>query len=50
MPNTYSQVTVHAVFAVKLRKNFIIKKWRGELQQYIAGIINNKGAKSLAVG
>jgi putative transposase len=50
MPNTYSQITIHAVFAVKHRKNFIIKDWRDELHRYIAGIINKKGAKSLAVG
>jgi REP element-mobilizing transposase RayT len=50
MSNTYSQITIHAVFAVKYRANFIIKDWRDNLHQYIAGIINNKGAKSLAVG
>ena len=50
MPNTYSQITIHAVFAVKYRENFIIKEWRDKLHQYISGIITNKGAKSLAVG
>ena len=50
MANTYSQITIHAVFAVKYRENFIIKEWRNNLHQYIAGIITNKGAKSLAVG
>jgi putative transposase len=50
MPNTYSQITIHAVFAVKGRENFIDKEWRDHLHQYISGIITNKGAKSLAVG
>lgn len=50
MPNTYSQITIHAVFAVKNRENFILKEWRDNLHRYIAGIITNKGAKSLAVG
>ena len=50
MPDTYSQITIHAVFAVKNRSNFIIKDWRNGLHQYISGIITNKGAKSLAVG
>ncbi len=50
MANTYSQITIHAVFAVKYRENFIIKDWRNHLHQYISGIITNKGAKSLAVG
>src|SRR5258706_15334998 len=50
MPNTYSQITIHSVFAVKYRENFIAKGWRDHLHQYISGIITNKGAKSLAVG
>lgn len=50
MPNTYSQVIIHAVFTVKHRENFITKDWREHLHQYISGIITNKGAKSLAVG
>ena len=50
MPNTYFQITIRAVFAVKYRENFIIKEWRDKLHQYISGIITNKGAKSLAVG
>ena len=50
MANTYTQITIHAVFAVKYRENFITKDWRDDLHQYIAGIITKKGAKSLAVG
>ncbi|MEJ7588530.1 MAG: IS200/IS605 family transposase [Ferruginibacter sp.] len=50
MPNTFSQITIHAVFAVKNRENFITGDWRDKLFQYIAGIVANKGAKSLAVG
>lgn len=50
MANTYSQITIHSVFAVKGRENFITKNWRDSLHQYISGIITKKGAKSLAVG
>jgi putative transposase len=50
MANTYSQITIHSVFAVKHRENFIHKAWRDTLHQYIFGIITGKGAKSLAVG
>jgi putative transposase len=50
MPNTFTQITIHAVFAVKHRENFITKDWRDNLHKYIAGIISNKGGKSLAVG
>lgn len=50
MANTYSQISVHAVFAVKYRQNFITREWRDRLHGYIAGIITQEGAKSLAVG
>ena len=50
MANTYSQNTIHAVFAVRYRENFILIDWRDSLHQYISGIITGKGAKSLAVG
>jgi REP element-mobilizing transposase RayT len=50
MANTYSQITIHSVFAVKGRENFITKNWRDNLHQYISGIITKKGVKSLAVG
>lgn len=50
MSNTYSQITIHAVFVVKYRNNFITKDWRDKLHQYISGIITNLNAQSLAVG
>ncbi len=50
MPNSYSQITIHAVFDVKYRECFITKDWRDSLHQYISGIITNKNGMSLAVG
>lgn len=50
MANTYSQISIHAIFAVKHRQNVITRDWRDDLHRYIAGIITNKGAKQLAVG
>ncbi len=50
MPNTYSQISIHSVFAVQNRGNFIVSGWRDDLHKYIAGIIAEKGAKPLAVG
>lgn len=50
MPNTYSQISIHSVFVVKGRGNFIISNWRDDLHKYISGIITGNGAKSLAVG
>lgn len=48
MANTYSQISIQAVFAVKGRENIIANYWRDDLHKYISGIIN-KEAKSLAV-
>ena len=50
MANTYTQISIHAVFAVKARENIITKEWRDDLHKYISGIISDEGAKSLAVG
>lgn len=50
MANTYSQISIHSVFAVKGRENLITRDWRDDLHRYISGIITAKGAKSLAVG
>ena len=50
MANTYSQISIHSVFAVKNRENFILKEWRDDLHKYISGIIKAEGGVSLAVG
>jgi putative transposase len=50
MSNTYSQLTVQTVFAVKHRQNIIAAQWRDELHKYLTGVLTNEGAKSLAVG
>lgn len=50
MANTYSQISIHSVFAVKGRENFITRDWRNTLHRYISGIITGNSAKSLAVG
>ena len=38
MANTYTQMNVHAVFAVKGRENIITKNFRDELYKYVYGI------------
>lgn len=50
MPNTFSQVYVHIVFAVKGRKNLIDRSWREELFKYVTGTIQNKRNKMIAIG
>lgn len=49
MPNTFSQIYIQLVFAVKGRKNFINSSWEEELYKYISGIIKNKEQKLLAI-
>jgi len=49
MANTFTQLNIHAVFAVKGRQNIITKNFRDELHKYISGIITGLGCFSLAV-
>ena len=46
MPNTYTQITIHAVFAVKYRENFITKDWRVNLHQLYFWYYNQQGSES----
>ena len=50
MPNTYTQIHIHTVFAVQNRLCPIDKSWRDRLYQYIVSIIQNNGHKVLAIG
>lgn len=50
MANTYTQIYIHYVFAVKHRKKLIDPSWKNELYKYIGGVINNKKCKPIAVG
>lgn len=49
MPNTYSQIYIQAVFAVKYRKAVIDKKWRSELMAVLGNLINETGCKTIIV-
>lgn len=49
MPNTYSQLYIQIVFAVKGRQCFIKESFRDELQKYISGIIKEKKQKLYAI-
>ena len=49
MANTYSQISMHIVFAVKHRESLILPEFRDQLFSYIYGIIEGKNQKSLAV-
>jgi len=49
MPETFSQIYIHIVFAVKGRENLISKNWDAKLNKYIAGIIKGKGQKPIII-
>jgi putative transposase len=49
MPNTYTQLYVHVVVAVKGRANLISRSWKENLYQYITGIITNKNQKLMVI-
>ncbi len=49
MANTYSQINIHAVFAVKDRKNVLSESIRIELYKYLYGILRNLGQYPLAI-
>lgn len=50
MANTYSQINIHCVFAVKGRENLISEKLSDDLHRYMSGILKNDNAYPLAVG
>lgn len=49
MSDTFSQIYIQVVFAVKGRENLIANNWKDELHKYIAGTIRAKGQKSIIV-
>jgi len=49
MANTYSQIYIQIVFAVKNRIALIRPDWETELFKYITGIVQNKGQKMLSI-
>ncbi len=49
MANTYTQIYIQVVFAVKGRENLISKKWEVELYKYITGIVQNNKHKLIAI-
>ena len=49
MPNTYTQLHIHLVFAVKYRATLIQKEWKEKLHQYITGIVQLNTNKILKI-
>ncbi len=47
MANTYHQVYIQTIFAVKYREAVIDKKWRSTLKGVIGNLINEGDARQL---
>ena len=49
MPNTFSQIYLQFVFAVRQRRSLIPREHKEELHKYITGLVQNRNAKMLAI-
>src|SRR5260370_42224580 len=49
MTNTYTQIHIQCVMAVKFRQTLIQSLWKEQLHKYITGIVQNHGHKMIAV-
>ena len=49
MANTYTQIHIDAVVAVKFRTSVIMPSWKERLQKYITGIVQNNTHKMLSI-
>ena len=49
MSNTYTQIHIHLVFAVKYRDGLIDKSWKEELHKYVNAIITENTHKLLII-
>ena len=49
MPNTYTQIHIQFVFAVKYRAALIGKEWKERLHQYMTGIFQGNNHKMLQI-
>lgn len=49
MANTFSQIYLQFVFAVKNRQSLVPKQHKEELHKYITGLVQNRKAKLLAI-
>ena len=49
MVNTHTQIYIHAVFAVQIRKSLILPEWEADLYKYMTKIIRNRGHKLILI-
>ena len=49
MPNTYTQIHIQFVFAVKYREAIIHHSWKDELYKYITGVVQGNQHKLISI-
>lgn len=49
MPNTFTQIYIHVVFAVKNRNALINQSWEDKIYKYITGTVQEMGQKMLRI-
>lgn len=49
MANTYHQIYLQLIFAVKYRESLLNKAWRSKVQAVIGNLINETGCKTIIV-
>jgi len=49
MANTYTQIHIQCVVAVKYRLGLIDEKWKERLHQYITAIVQERGHKMISI-
>ena len=49
MANTYTQIHIQAIMAVKFRKSIIHFSWKERLHQYITSILQQRDDKMLSI-
>lgn len=49
MANTFTQIYIHIVFAVKYRHALISAEHKEDLQKYLTGLFSNRSQKMLAI-
>ena len=49
MANTYTQIHIQFVFAVKYRNGLINPEWKDELYKYISGIVHRNNHKMICI-
>ncbi len=50
MANTYININLHIIFAVKNRESLIPPHWQGRIYSFLGGILSNKGHIPIAIG